>query len=250
VVTAPALYAGTVTHRRHYPRRHAFSYAVFMSLLDVDRLREAMQVSRWTSFNAFNWMSFDERDHQIGPGATLRERLQHNAAAAGHQLPAGRILLLTHLRCFNYVFNPISIYYCHDAAGELRLVMADVRNTYGGRHQYWLQPRDPSPRRFRSTTPKRLFVSPFMQGAMDYEFVLAAPGERLIAHMNVFERGGGRRHFDASLQLGAVPWTAANVRRALMRFPAMTFKVIAAIHWQAMRLRWRRVPESHAERAS
>lgn len=251
VVIAPALYAGRLRHRRFHPRDHAFSYSIFMALLDIDRIAETMAVSRWTSHNRFNVLSFDERDH-LGAGLRpLRDALAASALSVGTELPDGRIFLLTHLRYAGYVFNPISLYYCHSSSGQLQLIMADVRNTYGGRHQYWLRPSDLTPHRLRALVPKQLFVSPFMQGPMDYEFVVTPPGERLTVHMNVIDRRAPRqRCFDATLAMTASPWTAAAVRRVVWQFPFMTAKVIVAIHWQALRLRWKRVPETSPEVAS
>ena len=241
---APAIYAGTLRHRRFVPARHAFAYPLFMSLLDIDRIEESMRVSPWTSFNRFNWAAYDDRDHLPGYDGVLRDRLAACATADGRSLPDGPIHLLTHLRYAGYVFNPISIYYCHDRVGEMRLVMADVRNTYGGRHQYWLDPDDDSPARFRSTVAKTLFVSPFMEGEMQYEFILTPPAARLVVHMNVDERRDPKRRcFDATLALSARPWTAASIRSTLVRYPFMTTKVIGAIHWEALRLKWKRFPE-------
>lgn len=248
---APALYAGHLRHRRFHPRDHAFSYSIFMALLDIDRIAETMAVSPWTSHNRFNVLSFDDRDH-LGEGRMpLRQAVAASARDAGCELPDGRIFLLTHLRYAGYVFNPISLYYCHSASGALELVMADVRNTYGGRHQYWLQPLDLTPQRLRALVPKQLFVSPFMQGPMDYEFVVTPPADRLTVHMNVIDRRAPRtRCFDATLAMTASPWTPAAVRRVAWQFPFMTAKVIGAIHWEAIRLRWKRLPEVSPEVAS
>jgi DUF1365 family protein len=125
-------------------------------------------------------------------------------------------------------------------------VLADVSNTYDGRQQYWLRPQDDAALRFRATAAKSLAVSPFMESQVDYEFVLTTPGPTLVAHMNVvrrpFTRSGRDRLFDATLTLERQPWTAAAMRAALVRFPWMTAKVMAAIHWEALRLRLKGVP--------
>ncbi len=241
VNAAPALYTGTIRHRRYAPRAHQFEYSLFMVLLDVDRLREAMSVSRLTSYNRWNWATFDERDHIGDPSRPLRDRLRESAASAGEMLPDGAIHLLTHLRYAGYVFNPISLYYCYDRSNRLRLVLADVRNTYGGRRSYWL--RSGGEREIvRDTAAKSLYVSPFMDYDVDYEFVLTPPGPTMVAHMNVTPGNSGPRLFDATLRLTQQPWTARAVRTALARWPWMTAKVTAAIYWQALRLRLKGVP--------
>jgi uncharacterized protein len=244
VTAAPGLYVGTLRHRRHAPTAHAFTYTLFMALLDVDRIPEAMAVSRLTAYNRRGWAAFHDRDHLGDPTRPLRERVHASARAAGVALPDGPIHLLTHLRYAGYVFNPISLYYCYDAGGRLRHVLADVHNTYGGRQDYWLAPVDDGARRLRAVARKSLYVSPFMIPDVDYEFVLTPPGDTLVAHMNVrpIHDGGRRAMFDATLTLEHRPWTAAAIRRALLRQPFMTAKVIGAIHWEALRLRLKGLP--------
>jgi DUF1365 family protein len=237
VTAAPALYTGTLRHRRFAPRAHAFEYALFMALLDVDTIPETMGRSRLTSHNRWNWASFDDCDHLADWSGSIRHRIEACARAAGERLPGGPISLLTHLRYGGYVFNPVSFFYCHDEAGRVRLVLAEVSNTYGGRRNYWLRPADDTDRRFRSHAAKSLYVSPFMAGDLGYEFVFTRPGATLVAHMNVVGGETQARIFDATLRLSRQPWTAAAVRRTLLRQPWMTAKVIAAIHWEALRLR-------------
>ena len=219
-----------------------------MSLLDIDRIDELMAVSAFTSVNRFNWASFDHRDHIGDAALPLRERLRRSAWDAGGQLPGGPIYLLTHLRYAGYVFNPISLYYCCDETGVVRKVLADVRNTYGGRRSYWLHPADSAVHRFRAVTPKTLYVSPFMAHDVTYEFLLTPPGESLVAHMNVDRHDDGERLFDATMTLERRPWTAAAIRRALWSYPLMTAKVMGAIYFEALRLRAKGLPEMPAPR--
>ena len=242
VIPVPGVYEGTIRHRRFEPRQHESCYSLFMALVNIDRVESLMGVSCLTSCNTWNIAWFDERDHLGEPGRPLRQRVHDSAAAAGKQLPAGPIYLLTHLRYAGYVFSPISVYYCFDTDGRLANVLADVRNTYGGRRQYWLEPLDSARHRFHSRTKKTMHVSPFMDMAVDYEFVLTPPEERLVGHMNVCRQDDGDRMFDATLSLERRPWTAASIRRAVIRYPLMTAKVIGAIHWEALRLRLKRLP--------
>lgn len=226
----PAIYTGTLRHRRFRPKRHEFTYRVFLTFLDIDRIPELCRVSRAISYNRFNWASFDERDHFGDPRTPLRERLRADAARHGFELPDGPIYLLTHLRYLGYTFNPISLFYCYDAGGKPRLVLAEVRNTFGETCNYWLAV---GPRR-RIRVPKEMHVSPFNGMEMEYEFVLGEPGASLVAHMNTIEHGDA--FFDATLVLRREPWSARSLRRALWRHPWMTAKVIGAIHWEALKL--------------
>jgi DUF1365 family protein len=239
VVIASGLFVGTLRHRRFTPVAHAFTYPLFMALLDIDRLPELMRVSRLTSYNRWNWASFDERDHLDRATGTLRERLVADAAHHGIDVPRGPVFLLTHLRYLGYGFNPVSFFYCFDGAARLQLVLAEVSNTFGGAHNYWLRP-DPASCTFRAAAAKSLYVSPFMAVDLDYSFAFTTPATRLVAHMQAGRAGS--IGFDATLSLARRPWNAAEIRRVLARHPAMTTKVIAQIHWQAMKLWWKGVP--------
>ncbi len=216
-----------------------------MAWLDIDRIPELMAKSPWTRYNGFHWASFEERDHFGDPKLSLRERVMQDAGAKGIALPDGPIFLLTHLRYLGYCFNPISFYFCYDKAGRLDAVLAEVNSTFGESHNYWLTARNRQPsensRHYRCA--KEMHVSPFMGMDLDYEFVLTEPAGTLVAHMNTIDQAETKNHlFDATLTLEHQPWTSANVGRVLLRHPWMTAKVIAAIHWQALRLWWKRVP--------
>ena len=235
-MTAPALFVGTVQHRRFAPIPHQFTYPVFMPLLDIDRLPELMRVSRLTGYNSWNWATFDERDHLGDPAQPLRERVVADARRAGVDLPDGPIFLLTHLRYLGYCFNPVSFFYLFDREHRLAAVLAEVHNTFGGAHNYWLRP-DGSASGFRSTAEKSLYVSPFMPPDVEYHFALTNPGARLNVHINAV--WSGQRLFDATLSLERRPWTARALLGQLVRHPAMTAAVTAGIHWQALTLWWK-----------
>lgn len=235
----PGVFDGTLRHRRFAVVPHAFTYRVWLALLDIDRIPELMGVSRFTSWNRWNWASFDDRDHLGDPSATLRERVEADARRHGIDTPDGPIFLLTNLRYFGYCFNPVSFFYLFDRAWDLRLVLAEVNNTIGGSHTYWLRP-DEGSRRFRSSADKSLYVSPFMPVDLEYRFALTPPADRLAVHVDA--RRQGLVAFDATLSLTRRPWSAREIRRQLLRHPAMTAAVTAAIHREALRLWWKGVP--------
>jgi DUF1365 family protein len=210
-----------------------------------------MRVSRFTSVNRFNWASFDDRDHLGDPSQSLRERVAADAVSHGHTLPDGPIYLLTHLRYLGHNFNPISFYYCCDRSRQVRLVMAEVHNTFGELCTYWIPAVDE--RRFGVRTAKTMHVSPFMTMDVDYEFAVTAPAQSLVAHMTTTRQRetGAEPYFDATLTLERRPWTAVSIRRQLLRHPLMTAKVIGAIHFEALRLWLKGVPNHpHPGRAT
>ena len=243
----PAIYTGALRHRRFRPVNHDFTYPVFMVMLDVEHIAEMMRVSRLASYNRWNWASFDDRDHFGDAAVPLRERLRQDAAAHGVTLPDGPVYLLTNLRYLGYCFNPVSFFYFYGRSGNLEMMLAEVNNTFGETCNYWLTPEcEPHPAGPRTAGPRRyetrkvFHVSPFIGLGHQYTWILTPPGDRLVAHMNL--RASEGVFFDATLTLDRRPWSARELRRALVEYPWITARVIAAIYWEALRLRWKGVP--------
>lgn len=213
-----------------------------MAFMDIDRIPELMKISLFASYNRFNWATYAERDHFGDATLTLRQRLTTDAAAQGVTLDGGPIFLLTHLRYLGYYFNPISLFYCYDRGGSLKIVLAEVNSTFGESHNYWLTAANRTSDKARNTyrCPKEMHVSPFMRMNLDYTFALTQPGETLVAHMETLD--GGHSFFDATLSLRRHPWSASALHGALLAHPWMTTKVIYAIHWQALRLYLKKAP--------
>jgi len=241
-----AIYFGTVRHRRFRPASHEFTYPLFMALLDVDRIPELMQVSRLSSYNRWNWASFSQADHFGDPRRSLRERLAEDAARHGCELPDGQIFLLTHLRYLGYNFNPVSFFYCYDGNDCLQVIMAEVKNTFGETQNYWLSAScqtGVSDAAHSYEFAKKFHVSPFISMACDYRWTFTDPGESLVVQTNVDENN--QPVFDGTLRLTRRPWSAEWLRHALTRFPWVTAKTVAAIHFEALRLYLKKVPVVH-----
>lgn len=226
-----ALYEGVVTHTRLAPVRHSFSYRVFYWLLDIDRLEDLDRSLRSFSLRRFNLFGFDPADYGPADGSPLRQWVEEILGAAGVQLDGGPVLLLTFPRVLGYVFNPLSIWYCYGPSGDLRGVIHEVRNTFGDRHSYLVPVGEGG---LEHEFEKKLHVSPFNGMDQDYRFSLTEPGARLTVSIQQAE--GDEKLFRAGLALTRVPMTDSNALRLFLSHPLLTLKVIATIHWQALRL--------------
>ena len=226
-----SLCAGTVTHVRDGVPAHRFSYPLYMLLLDLDELPELGRRLRLFGHNRPRPLSFRDRDHLGDDARPLREKVEAVLRAEGIHPPGGRILLLTLPRVFGYVFNPVSFFYCYVWAGRLVARVAEVSNTFGDRHSYvgsgpaW---RD----------KKVMHVSPFFPMAGSYAWDLPEP-DRLRVDARVDLTREGLPMLRAHLMLRPEPLTDRALAKALLRYPFMTMKVVAAIHFEALRL-WRK----------
>ena len=246
------LYAGTVRHRRSRPRVHDFRYQVFMFYLDLDELPDVARLVRPFSINRFNLVSYDDRDHMDRrPGAT-KEKVLRFLSRQGIDLWAGDVFLLTSCRIFGYVFNPISLYYCHGRSGTLEAVVAEVNNTFGEQHLYVLtEPLNAgtsqnASRRYRAR--KAMHVSPFISMDAAYDFHLAPVADTL--GVNIVEHDAGTHVLDVQLWGQRVPLTTGSLSSLLLRYPLMIAKTITAIHGEALRLYLKRVPRYRQPRPS
>jgi DUF1365 family protein len=234
------LYQCQVMHQRLAPKRYALQHALFMLYLDLDEIDQLTQQLRLFSRNRWNVYSFRDDDHMPGCGASggaLKQRLEQYLSSQGITLgTASRVRLLTLPRILGYVFNPISIYFCFERDGaDPVCAVAEVGNTFGEQKLYLLPASQPGDARlFTLRVPKHYYVSPFSSLTLQFDFRLRAPEQALDIRVDDFDgercvlRSGlrGRRH---SLRDARLLWYA-------LKYPLLTLKVIALIHWHALRL--------------
>ena len=223
---------GATTHVRFTPFERRFSYRLAQILIDIDHVAETARALQLLSYNRFNLFSFDDRDHGDRSGAPLRPWAEAMFARAGVTLGGGRIDLMCFPRMLGFVFNPLSIFFGYGAEGKLRGVIYEVNNTFGETHAYVAPVSDDASHAHEAA--KLFHVSPLFPVRGDYRFHIDTPGARFrVTVENYFD--GVRQHL-ATLTTRARPLTNAWLAKIFVTMPLMTIGVVAAIHWQALKL--------------
>jgi uncharacterized protein len=236
-VTVPALYDAEVRHVRRAPGRasgRSFSHGIYLWLVDLDELP---RLPGWLR----PFARFRAADHLGDPDRTIRANVDAYLAAHGIDLRGGRVLMLANARLLGYVFNPISVYWCHRPDGLLECVIAEVHNTYGERHCYLLHPDEDG----RAETDKDFYVSPFLTVDGQYRMLLRVPGERLAISVSLRQQGpeGPPATALTATVVGCRRRaTPAALVRMLLRRPLMTYRTSALIRRHGIALWLRRVP--------
>ncbi|MGB7431382.1 MAG: DUF1365 domain-containing protein [Ahrensia sp.] len=233
---AVTLYPGKVMHARLKPFGHRFNYRVFSILIDLDRLHDAAQSAALFSVNRVNVAAFYERDHLPERGDTpLRTHINDLLSEAGTDAPA-RALLLAYPRLFGFAFNPISVYFCYDENDRLTAAIYEVRNTFGERHTYVcaVEPGELTKAGLRQERTKIFYVSPFIDMGARYHFRVTPPGDQV--KLRIFETEDDAPLLAATFIGDAKPVTNTSLFLQVARLPFMTFKIVAGIHWEALKL--------------
>jgi DUF1365 family protein len=245
---ASAIYVGSVRHRRREPVGHAFTMPLFMMYLDLAELDRVFEGRVCWSVGRPNAVWFNRADYLGDAAVPLDEAVRARVLEATGHAVRGPIRVLTHLRMFGVLFNPVTFYYCFDERGaEVEAVVAEITNTpWNERHSYVLlsERGERTGELIRWRFPKAFHVSPFMSMEMGYDWSFSTPGAELLVHMNLARegRGGGVKMFDATLELTRREVTGGNLARVLAAHPFMTARVLARIHIEALRLWMKRAP--------
>jgi len=234
-----AIYVGSVMHRRLRPVGHTFRYRCFWLLLDLAELDALNARLRLFGHKCKRLFSFQPADHGDGTDTPLRTQVDRLLTASGIDLAGGAVKLLCMPRTLGYSFNPLSIYFCHHADGRLLALIHQVHNTFGGRHTYVMPV---APVRCDGATivqrcGKSFYVSPFLGMDLRYDFRVRPPAKRVAVAIRASSPEGPM--LDACLSGEHRPLTDGALLRAFLAVPAVSLKVIAAIHWEAVRLWWK-----------
>lgn len=233
-MTGSAIYCGTVAHKRLRPKVHALKYRAFWMLFDLDELPGLSRSRKLFAYNRFGLFSFYDRDHGDGSATPLRGQIETHLAQAGIAFDGGPIQLLCMPRILGYVFNPINVYFCHRRDGSVAAMLYEVNNTFGQRHSYLIPVEPGAGRTISQSCIKRLYVSPFNDMDMSYAFKVQPPAASVAVAVDVLDAEG--LMITTSLSGKRREFTDAEMAGTFARYPLLTLKVIAGIHWEALQL--------------
>jgi len=231
---------GLVRHKRLRPTAHAFEYRTYFLMLPLRTLRQEPCAA--LPRNRFGLLSFHDRDHGDGRTDALAW-LDELLLSAGIVDAMGEVWLHTYPRVLGYAFKPVSFWHCQRADGSLAAIVAEVNNTFGERHCYLLSGDSGQDQLAygRELHARKVFhVSPFCAVQGQYRFRFMHTGQRTVARIDHDDNNGPLLQTSVSGHLQ--PLTPAAARAAFFGMPLMTVGVIARIHWQALRLWFKRVP--------
>ncbi len=234
-----AIYNGSVHHRRNVPQVHQFRYSLYMLYLDLDELEQVF-AGRWLwGLHRFTAFRFRREDHLGSAEETLKESVQDLVQKETGKQQTGPVRLLTNLRCWGYLMNPVCFYYCFDATdSHVQAIVAEVSNTpWGERHCYVLDCGSLTSGKHRETQQKVFHVSPFMKMNMHYHWTISAPADELS--VAIVNEQAGETIFSASLSLQRQEINNWTLFTTSLKHPWMTGKIVTAIYWNALRLWWK-----------
>jgi hypothetical protein len=248
-LSSSAIYQGWVSHQRIEPQPHQFSYQVFMMYLNLDELPTLFHSNLFWSYASRNIAWFKRADYFGDCKKALKDEISQLIERSTGQKPRGPICMLTNMRYFGYCFNPVTFYYCFEEDGNtLQTMVSHITNTPW--NETFAYVHDFSKNVSISSTnhdanavfsfSKQFHVSPFMPMNIDYEWAFQLGEQKLHTHMKNMQNS--REIFNATLALKRSEINNASLYAALLKYPFMTFKVMLAIYWNALKLWFKKVP--------
>ncbi len=237
MINNSCLYVGSVIHKRFKPKEHYFKYKVFSLYLNLDEIDKIKKKIPFFSYNKFNLISFYDKDHGERDGSSLKLWVRKKLDEAGIANNIKNINLLCYPRIFGYVFNPLSIFFVFDKYSSLIATMYEVKNTFGEQHTYIFKTKDNN--LIKNHCDKKFHVSPFMDLNSTYNFKILKPGKKLSIVIDQRDKEG--KLLFASQDGKKIELNSKNLIISYLKHPLMTFKIISAIHFEALRLWLKRI---------
>lgn len=231
------IYKGWVTHHRSHPIVHDFRFSIFFLYLDLDELERIFEQHKFWTTRKWAPASFDPKDYwELKEGEKLADAVRQFLYETTGRRQTGPVRLLTQVRSFGYLFNPVSFFFCFDnRLNELKQVIAQVQNTpWGERHRYVINKNIFHNSTTPSATEKAFHVSPFMPMELEYHWNITTPSKSLTIRIDAFDQV--RCIFYAETQLKKQTLTRGSFAKILLRYPFTTYRIISAIYWQAAKL--------------
>ena len=230
-----AIYTGEVYHKRHTPFEHDFKYQVYTMWINVDELDNSAPTPKYFSFNKWNLLSLNLKDHGPRDGSKIRPWIEAAAKEKNIDIIGGKIYMLCFPRVLGYVFNPLTVYFCYNKGNELKAILHQVKNTFGGQHGYLL-PVEEATENIKQDVDKIFHVSPFIQMESHYHFIIKEPSENGF-HVAIHQTIPQGKILTATWNgTNATVFNSSNLIKIFLSIPLLSFKVMAGIHWQALKL--------------
>jgi len=227
-----AIYTGKVIHRRFKPKQHYFKYNVFSILIDLSELKTIQNKIKIFSYNKFNIISFYDIDHGPRDGTSLKQWIIKNLKDIGINDDNIQIKLLCYPRIFGYVFNPLSVFFIYDQNLRLISILYEVKNTFGEQHTYIFKTNDD--KTIINNCSKKFHVSPFIEMECHYNFRVLKPADKISVIID--QRDNDGKILYASQDGNLRELNEKNLLISFISYPLMTFKIISAIHYEALKL--------------
>tara|TARA_B100001123_G_C15258211_1_gene1005544 strand:- start:815 stop:1585 length:771 start_codon:yes stop_codon:yes gene_type:complete len=227
------IYIGKVIHKRFKPKEHYFKYSVFSLFLDLSELQKIEKKIKFFSYNKFNLISFFDIDHGPRDGTSIDIWVKNILKKIGIETNEIKIKLLCYPRIFGYVFNPLSIFFIYNNNNNLISILYEVKNTFGEQHTYIFK-TDNNKNLIENYCDKKFHVSPFIEMNCKYYFKILKPEDKLLVVINQNDDEGKLLY--ASQDGIRKQLNNKNIIKSYISHPLMTFKIIGAIHFEALRL--------------
>ena len=228
-----SIYNGTVIHKRFKPKVHFFKYKVFSILIDISEINLLHKNLKIFSHNRFNIISFYDADHGPRDGTSVKEWVIKNLKDNQIDTKDIKIKLLCYPRIFGFVFNPLSVFFIYNKKSELISILYEVKNTFDEQHTYIFKNRE-NENLIKHTCKKKFHVSPFIEMNCTYFFKILKPGDKISVIIDQYDEEGKLLY--ASQDGSRIELNNKNLFLSYLKHPLMTFKIIAAIHFEAFKL--------------